>query len=96
MLKRMGVAVALSAALVVGCQQTVDKERMDAAAAWSKTVCECAGQPGADRAQCMEKHPQPPDPGSEQGMGSRPKYKLESLKAYDGVKSVGMKCLMGQ
>lgn len=96
MLKTTTLAVTISTTLLMGCQKEVDKERMDAAGAWAKTVCECARAPGADRAQCMEKHPEPPDPGSESGVGSQPKYKLESLKAYDAIKAVGTKCLLGQ
>ena len=74
--------------VLVGCKKDVDKEHMDAVADWSKKICKC--KDADDPKKCNEKlFKARPDYGP--GIPSDV-YTRESMKAWDEISYVGMKC----
>jgi hypothetical protein len=80
------------AALLSACQKDVEKKRVEEAAAWATSMCDCAKKSGAEAKTCAAALAEPADPGAETGIGSQPKYRVESLKAYIGIISPGEEC----
>ena len=89
---RMSVFACLAGAigiggLVSGCRKMVEKEKMEAAAAYSKEICACKEKSGAEAKACVEAIKAPEDPETLD-------YHRDSLRAYDEIIAIGTNCKM--
>ena len=81
-----------SVVILSACQKDVEKERVEAAGAWAIAVCDCEKKGGAAAKTCADALKKPADPSAETGLGSAPKYRIESLKEYISIISPGEVC----
>jgi hypothetical protein len=86
------ISAVLGGLLVSGCEKSIEKSRMEAAAAYSKSMCDCAQKPAAEAKSCAAGVKKPDDPIGEKGLFGGPKYTLDSLHAYIDMESLGDQC----
>jgi len=90
-MKKIWVFAVLSVIVLGGCKRAIDKEHMDAAAAWSKKVCACkeADDPQPCSKKVLKDEPNEGAAGSE---STNQVFTPESLEDFRKVIAIGLKC----